>query len=188
MEVPGIPSITNFAESLNVSEIFYEIRLSRELDGTQMRNPHSALLLHLISRYGRVTSTFTHYETMPLHTATEMCSRLWQLALVRVNLRSLLLVILICCLVNYIYVHEAITETWPPSEYDASQKTTKPTEHRDAPPLPPSVHAVTEKHRFRQLNVKDFPYRCGIVLFYHIPCTGLYTNFYTLTNFALPGN
>lgn len=25
---------------------------------------------------------------------------------------------------------------------------------------------------FRTLNVTEFPYKCGIVLFYHLPCTG----------------
>lgn len=36
----------------------------------------------------------------------------------------------------------------------------------------PKSIRVTKK--FRHINKADFPYKCGILLFYHLPCTGMY--------------
>ena len=53
---------------------------------------------------------------------------------------------------------------------------------QDAPTINSHRHSETARSiknsasmataKFRQLNVSEFPYKCGIVLFYHIACTG----------------
>jgi hypothetical protein len=44
--------------------------------------------------------------------------------------------------------------------------------HANETKQPLSVMQTVGRSRFRQLNVTEFPYKCGLVLFYHIPCTG----------------
>jgi hypothetical protein len=89
----------------------------------------------------------------------------------KILLRTLCVFFLLC-LVNYVFIHRLATsitslvgyEELPPVDVHPSRIQKKLLSTR--------ASKKGDDLQFRQLNVTEFPYKCGVVLFYHIPCTG----------------
>lgn len=90
----------------------------------------------------------------------------------------LLVAISFCCLANYLLIYKTTFrhDNLPPirqeERIDSARKQQNATVLRD---ITPSEHIdAPGSFKFRQLNVNEFPYKCGMVLYYHIACTGEY--------------
>ena len=90
-----------------------------------------------------------------------------------------LLAALLLCFANYYNIHYQTLTSSTDAHFEDAPPQAQVDTIANVTIIDDDDQPITSQHssgiyKFRKLNVAEFPYKCGIVLFYHIPCTGKY--------------